>query len=301
MLGNFIQSKFFDEFERNKFINSLKEKYPFIRCGVLSKSFCGRDIEYIRIGKANEQALFVGGFHGMEWLTSLLLLIFCETLCISISQDKKLLGVGMRSFLEKKGLFIIPCINPDGTEISIHGGDSAKAYKNLVLDVSKGDTSRWQANARGVDLNHNFDASWKDLNKRERKAGIVGPSPTRYGGVKPESEVETQVLTNLCRKVNFRHAIAFHSQGEEIYWNYKDYTPKDSFFMANVMGKTSGYKVSEPEGLAVGGGFKDWFIKEFKRPAFTFEIGKGKNPLPIDDIVDIYKKLEKTLIFSTIM
>ena len=119
--------------------------------------------------------------------------------------------------------------------------------------------------------------------------------------MKPESEIETQLLTNLCRKVNFRHVIAFHSQGEEIYWNYKDYTPKKSFLMANILGKTSGYKVSEPEGLAVGGGFKDWFIKEFKKPAFTIEIGKGKNPLPIDDIVDVYKKLEKALVFSTIM
>lgn len=301
MLSSFIQSKFFDEKNRKKLINSFKSKYPFIKCGVLYKSLCERDIDYIRIGKANEQALFVGGFHGMEWLTSLLLLVFCEKLCISIAQNEKLSGVGMRSFLEKKGLFIIPCINPDGTEISIHGKEKAGAYKNLVSDVSGGNTSNWQANARGVDINHNFDASWKTLNKMEKEAGIFGPSPTRYGGVAPESEVETKILTNLCRKVFFRHTIAFHSQGEEIYWSYKDYTPKESFLMANIMGKSSGYKVSEPEGLAVGGGFKDWFIKEFKRPAFTMEIGKGKNPLPIDDIVEIYRKLEKTLVLATIM
>ena len=301
MLSSFIQSKFFDEKNRKKLTKSLSHRYPFIKCGVLSKSLCGRDIEYLRIGKGKEQALFVGGVHGMEWLTSLLLLVFCERLCISIAQGERLLGIDMKSFLEKKGLFLIPCLNPDGTEISIHGGQESRAYKNLVLDVSKGNTSNWQANARGVDLNHNFDASWENLSKLEKKHGILGPAPTQYGGIRPESELETKVLTNLCRKVYFRHAIAFHSQGEEIYWNYGKNTPKESFIMANIMGKSSGYKVSEPEGLAVGGGFKDWFIEEFKRPAFTVEIGKGKNPLPMDDIVDIYRKLEKMLIFSTIM
>jgi len=43
--------------------------------------------------------------------------------------------------------------------------------------------------------------------------------------------------------------------------------------------------------LAVGGGFKDWFIEEFKKPGFTIEIGKGKNPLPIENFDDIYFKL----------
>ena len=179
MLSSFIQSKFFDEKNRKKLTKSLSHRYPFIKCGALSKSLCNRDIEYLRIGKGKEQALFVGGIHGMEWLTSLLILIFCERLCTSIAQGERLLGIDMKSFLEKKGLFLIPCLNPDGTEISIHGGQEARAYKNLVLDVSKGNTSNWQANARGVDLNHNFDASWENLSKLEKKHGILGPAPTQ--------------------------------------------------------------------------------------------------------------------------
>ena len=69
--------------------------------------------------------------------------------------------------------------------------------------------------------------------------------------------------------------------------------------MARVLSSVTNYKVCSPEGLAVGGGFKDWFITEFKKPGFTIEIGKGKNPLPISDFDNIYEKLEY-LHFSTI-
>ena len=68
--------------------------------------------------------------------------------------------------------------------------------------------------------------------------------------------------------------------------------------MGKILSQTSGYKLSSPEGLAVGGGFKDWFIKTFNKPGFTIEIGKGKNPLPISDFDSIYKKLEKMLTIS---
>ena len=57
----------------------------------------------------------------------------------------------------------------------------------------------------------------------------------------------------------------------------------------------TGYIISSPEGLAVGGGFKDWFIEKFQKPGFTIEIGKGENPLPIDEFENIYSALKSTL------
>ena len=71
--------------------------------------------------------------------------------------------------------------------------------------------------------------------------------------------------------------------------------------MASVFSSVTGYKVCSPEGLAVGGGFKDWFITEFKKPGFTIEIGKGKNPLPISNFNDIYKRLEYMMLLSLII
>ena len=302
MLSNFIPCSEFDMKMREKLINAIIEKYPFVKSGILAKSLCGRDIRYMRLGNNKSPVLFVAAFHGMEWLTSLVVLIFFEDICSAVESNTDICGVNISSFLKEQGLFIIPCLNPDGVEISLHGANAAGAYKNLVQSaVEYENTKHWQANARGVDLNHNFNANWDNLHKMEEEALILGPAPTRYGGPEPESEPETKALVNLCRNKTFKRALAFHSQGEEIYWDYGKNTPKDSRLMANVMSIVSGYKVSEPEGLAVGGGFKDWFISELKKPGFTIEIGKGQNPLPIDDISSIYKKIEKMLILSLIM
>ena len=36
-------------------------------------------------------------------------------------------------------------------------------------------------------------------------------------------------------------------------------------------------------------GYKDWFIKVFRRPGFTIEAGAGENPLPLSQFDEIYR------------
>ena len=181
-------------------------------------------------------------------------------------------------------------MNPDGVEISLTGAKSAGKFKKLVQKIRH--TNKWQANGRGVDINHNFNAGWSEVKKREIKHGIKNPNYTRFGGTESESEPETQAIVNLCRRENFDLAFAFHSQGEEIYWDFGPNTPKKSKQIAERISHLTGYCVSYPNTeLAIGGGFKDWFIEEFHKPGFTLEIGKGKNPLPIENFNDIYNKL----------
>ena len=71
--------------------------------------------------------------------------------------------------------------------------------------------------------------------------------------------------------------------------------------MARVMSYSSGYKIAEPEGLAGGGGFKDWFEEKFRQPAFTVEVGRGENPLPIEDFDGIYQKIREMLVLGVIL
>lgn len=301
MESGFIKGPGFDEKSRNQVFTAITEKYPFVEKGVFAKSLCGRDLKYLSIGGKEEQVIFSAAFHGMEWLTSLVVLAFAARVCEALASGTKIAGVYIRPFIEKRGLLVVPCVNPDGVEISLNGAGMACEYEELVTKVSGGDTSRWQANARGVDINHNFPAGWEELHKMEQEAGIIGPAPTRYGGPEAASEPETRAMIDICKERAFRHALAFHSQGEEIYWKYGDNTPKDARLMAEIMAKSSGYSLAEPQGLAVGGGFKDWFIEEFRKPAFTIEIGKGQNPLPISDFKEIYEQIEEMLVYSAIM
>lgn len=278
------------EANRESIMRDLCYRYDILEKTVLSKSLVGRDITALHIGNKKNAILFTAAYHGMEWLTSLLLLKFTYDLCEKIKNEFKYLEL-----IEQRGVTIVPCVNPDGVEISLTGANAAGKYKSIVESI--GDVEHWQANARGVDINHNFNAGWEELHEREKKSGITCPSRTRFGGECPESEPETQTITNLCRSRHFEYALALHSQGEEIYWDYGRKTPPISKQIADEMAKLSGYTVSTPEDLAVGGGFKDWFIDKMESPAFTIEVGKGKNPLPICNLDSIYDKTKDIYFF----
>ena len=235
----------------------------------IGKSVCGRGILAVDIGCSRCRGLIVGGVHGTEYLTVLAALKFAE----EYSADP----VGLP-------LTIVPCLNPDGTEIAL----TKKIY--------------WQANANGVDINHNFDAGWKDVKRRELALGITSPAPSRYGGETPKSEPETRAAVRLCERVGFERALALHSQGREIYWDYGKSTPKRCLSLAEKMAGVSGYRLSNPEPIASGGGFKDWFIERFCRCGFTVEMGLGKNPLPLSDFEAEYPRIRDILnVFAEII
>lgn len=286
-----------DEYRRTEAINSLVKRYEFIQCVQIGKSVLNRNIPCLRIGNTSSYVLYTAAYHGMEWINSILMLAFADRVCACVESGSALYGCNVKKTIEKRGIMIVPCVNPDGVEISLYG--SATAGKNCrnVKRMSAGNTVSWQANGRGVDINHNFNAGWNELHALERKNGIISPGHTRYGGQCPESEPETVAVARLCRNNNFDMAYAFHSQGEVIYWDYGD-TPAESKAIAQLLAAESGYEISVPSGLAVGGGFKDWFITEFHKPAFTVETGMGQNPLPLSDAVNIYKKIEKMLFVS---
>lgn len=275
--------------------SGLQKKYDFLKSETIGKSLCKREIIGLKIGNTENMVLFACAFHGMEWLTSLILLRFFDVLCGYIHGREKLFGIDLGERIKKRGIYVVPCVNPDGVEISLKGAGASYKFKDIIDKACGENTFDWQANARGVDINHNFDADWIKLHQLERLSGICGPSKTRYGGKYPESEPETRAITQICRKIKFDYAVAFHSQGEEIYWKYGESIPENSEKLADIFALTSSYILSEPEGLACGGGFKDWFITEFNKPAFTVEIGKGKNPLSLWDLNTIYGKVEKML------
>lgn len=246
--------------------------------GSIGRSVCGRRIYSISFGETRQRVLFAAAFHGMEWITELLMLRFAHNLCSALENHTTIAGEDPAPLLARRGLCILPCVNPDGVEIQLRNPER-----------------RWQANARGVDLNHNFNAGWCELRQQEIEAGITKPGRTRFGGPRPESEPETAAVANLCRILCFCQAIAFHSQGEVIYYDFGKHTPPCSLEMAQALAGAAGYTVAAPEGLAVGGGFKDWFIDCLRRPGFTVEVGMGENPLPIEQTDAIYRQIEPML------
>lgn len=277
-------------------VKELNEKYKTLKITTCGKSLLGKEIFAFVIGEGKKNIVYVGGTHGIEWLTSLLLLKFTENLASAYENGSLLSGFNIKDILENKKLIIIPELNPDGIEIAIKGASACGKYKAENYEICKGDFSFWSANARGVDINHNFNADWYTLREAEKEAGINSPSPSRFGGLFPESEPETAAITRLCRRISVEMLITFHSQGEEIFYEYGKNTPEKALHIAKMFSALTDYTLVKNEGLYSSGGLKDWFIEEFKRTAFTVEIGKGKNPLPLEEIEEIYEKLEPMMV-----
>jgi len=285
--------KIYDYHSLKKHITRLAEKFEDMEYGTIGKSVWGQELFYIRLGHGENVISFNGAHHGMEWLTAAMLMRFAEEY-LEHEAAKRNLGGFLPAVLSRKtSLYIIPMVNPDGVCLATQGvpKELDRLSKNSLNRINpSGDFRRWQANARGVDLNHNYDAMWQKSKDMEPAYGIFGPGPTRYSGEKPFSEPETKALAEFTRKMNFGLTIAFHSQGKVIYQGFNGKEPPISPKIAGAFANISVYKVEEIQGIASCGGYKDWFVDEFMRPGFTIEVGEGRNPLPIEDLPIIYKE-----------
>ena len=270
-----------------KELRQLEQAFPAARVFRAGKSALGKEIPALGMGRLKHASLFVGATHGEEWHTSLLLMRFAWEIAAAWTDE----APSFAGVTREKGLIIVPMLNPDGVEIALDGPRKAGPFRDQTEPLYRANGGKWQANARGVDLNHNFDAGWNILREMETVSGITGPAATRYGGPYPHSEPETRGIINLIYAFQPRRLYSFHSQGEEIFWEYGGLQVPQAESIARALSALSGYTLVKNSGLASHGGLKDWFIQEFRRPGFTIEIGKGENPLPIEDLEPIYGRL----------
>lgn len=284
------------------FLQELSRKYNFVKLRKIGTSILGRPIFAIEIGIEPSCICYSGGFHGSERLTVTTLLLFLERFCLALSKDETFFGVSARKSLFGRKLLVVPCVNPDGYEIARVGASAAAGMRDRVLEIA-GDTDLkyWNANARGVDINHNFDAEHETLRQAEKARGITTFAPRYFGGEKPESEPETEAIAQYIRQNNILQLFCFHSQGQEIYNQFGNSLPPRSNFLTAQYAAACGYRVAVPQGTAAFGGCKDWFIKTYNRPAFTFELGLGENPLPPTDLYSIYNRIEPVFLLSLVL
>lgn len=254
MYGYLYVSEQIKEFKNVSVIGNTREK---------------RNIFCIELGSGEKCAVFAAAFHGLEYLTATALMEFAKKFA------------EMPEFHNRLKLYIVPMVNPDGVEIAINGVVPKNPYhRDIIKHTGIIDFKKvWQANASGVDINHNFNADWKSV--------YNSPGPTKYGGEFPESEPETRAVAKLLRKTEPELFIAFHSQGREIYYDFNGLESKSAKQNAECVAKGCGYEASVPEGTATFGGAKDYYIQEYHKEAYTVELGMGKNPLPHSELPEM--------------
>lgn len=219
-------------------VKNFYQSYQGRKC-VIGYSFQGRELFAFHVGDGvGRQFISTYAIHGREWI--------CARLAI------KHVKRGVKS----GGGWIIPLVNPDGAHIS-------ESVSPL-----------WKANARGVDLNCNFDADW----------GTGRLNTVRRGGENcigdyPFSEPETQALRDFTLKIKPFVTLSFHTKGGEIYWEYCGRGDKRG---AQLLSESTGYRPKVIFGSA--GGYKDWCIQKLRIPAYTIECGDDGLAHPIKSV-----------------
>lgn len=280
-----------------EFISFFLDRYPFIDIFEIGRSIRGRSIYCVRLGNVSAPvtALYVGSHHGAESVTTGILLRYVNEFCEYKRTSGRAYGYSVPFIFCERCVYVIPMLNPDGVEIAASGASPESPLYERLRSMNKGDDfSLWQANERGVDLNHNYNMGFYEYKKIERELGIFAGG-SKYSGQSPESEPETKALCGFIRAAEPDGILTLHTQGEEIYYKSGDHAPPKGKEIGKLLADMTGYKLSEPTGGAAYGGLTDWFIKEYNKPSFTLECGKGANPLPIEDFSGIYTRVREAL------
>lgn len=280
-------------------LEGLAARFFFLELGNIGTSVLGKEIPYVRIGKGPKEVCYQASIHANEWITTPVLLKFVEEYATALADSLTGRGNGMldgvpaRLLYEQYSLYVIPMVNPDGVDL-VQGKLPPSDYLERAEQIAASYPdipypSGWKANIEGIDLNLQFPAGWEDAKRIKFEQGFTTPAPRDYVGTQPLEAPESRALYDFTRAHDFLLILAYHTQGEVIYWKYRDYEPVGSRRIANYFGYVSGYAVEETPYASGNAGYKDWFIQEYNRPGYTIEAGLGENPLPMTQFPQIYE------------
>ena len=274
-------------------LEELARAYPFLRRETLAATAFGRPIHAVFVGEGPRRVLYSAAHHANEWLTATVLLKFLGDYAGALENDARIGGVNARELYRSATVFLVPMVDPDGVDLvtgAIAPGEAqyerarefAEFYPNIPFPEG------WKANLNGVDLNLQYPAGWLMAREIKFSQGYTRPGPRDFVGRFPLSQTEPQALADYTQRIDPELVIAWHSQGEVIYWQYGGIGVPGARELAERFAAVSGYRLEDTPYNSSFAGYKDWFIQVYRRPGFTVEVGTGENPLPLEQFGEIY-------------
>lgn len=272
---------------------ALSRRYSFVNRICIGRSVMGREIPALRLGWGNYHVLYHGAHHANEWITAPLLLRFVCELTAAASSNRTIGNIMARELLSGTCFHIIPAVNPDGIDLvtgALHSGSfycGAKRIADKYPHIPFPDG--WKANIKGIDLNLQYPAGWEEAQRIKSEAGISAPAPRDYVGIGALCAPEARAVYEYTLQISPALTLSYHTQGREIYWQFKNFAPPGAQRIAEHLAACSGYRAAQVPYSSSFAGYKDWFLLNYRRPAFTIEAGCGENPLPITQFEEIYR------------
>ncbi len=285
-------------------LEALKTAYPGkLDYKELAVTADGRKVFAVVAGNpdADRAIIIQAGIHAREYMTSQLVMNQLEFyLAYADEGDYGQRNAG--AMLDEVAVWIVPMANPDGIAISQYGMDGIRevSIRSDVQEWYRRDRASgatiytfadylkyWKANARGVDLNRNFDYGFREY------VGAAEPGAQKYKGSAAGSEAETAALVRLTEEVKPVLTISYHATGSVIYWDYgqtgelRERCESMVKKISQVNGNEIRYASSDKQDAA---GYGDWCVMSKGIPSATIEIGVGTAPLGISEYSDIWKR-----------
>ncbi len=283
-------------------LQSLAKKYSdYCRIQSIGKSADNRKIFEVILGNENakKHLVVIGNLHAREYMTTQLCMKQIEHYLSNY--NKKLAGKKVSTVLNKVCIHYVPSANPDGTAISQYGFGAIrnKSLRNALRRMG-GSATRWKANARGVDLNRNWNIAF-------RRSGRPGGSG--YHGTKANSELETKsvirMVTRIERAAKVVGVVSYHSTGSILYGRCAGSATaavkKNTARMTSVAKRLTGYSLMPTESISYANSCsREYFLYKKKIPCVTIEVGVNAAPLSGSEFSSIWRK-NKTLVLQEAM
>lgn len=207
---------------------------------VVGKSAEGRPIEGFRFGDGLFRLVFVGGIHGgYEWNT---IALAYEALDF-YADHPNLIPASVT-------LEIVPSANPDGQYLVTQQEGRIDPSFRPASDTFDG-----RVNARGVDLNRNWDCRWTP--------DAVWRNQPISGGEHPFSEPESSALAAYFLTVRPSLVVFFHSAADGVYASGCPEPHARSYELAALYGEAGGYPIYESfQVYPVTGDAGDWLTTQ---------------------------------------
>ncbi len=234
---------------------SLARKHPdLIKTESIGRTWEGREILLVTVtpdvGSAEgKPALFYTGCaHAREWIGIELAAAFVRHVVANIDLDAELAAI-----LDRTTLYLVPCLNPDGFELS---RNHFSLWRKNLRDNGDG--------TRGVDLNRNFPIGFKTNTQTNSNL---------YPGPEPFSEPETRAIRDFVENhANIAVALDYHSHGNVFFpahnFRHEDCpdTTDMNVFCANmaeeirkVSGREYGIHQGKPPGSMISGSGREYY------------------------------------------
>lgn len=283
-----------------EYIGILSERYPELEVGYLGATILDKAIPVLSLGnpRASKSILYIGGISGGDYTVTSVLLRFVNDYFEFLKNGRRMYSVNLPYLYEHRRICVVPMLNCDGCTIRLNGcGENI--LKDRLLSMNRQSTSfnQWCANARGVDLRHNFSSGFNNYKAESLKNGTDAGGRAGYGGTAPESEPETASLCNYIRMYN-GISMLLHLHMDDNALSCGAAVPR-SRTLGRLISRMSGAAVKNP--TEETGTIQDWYTNELHHPAFSLGCRyPGLEGSP-DDYIKIYAFLREVLFSAPLL